>query len=166
MVPPEIFSKYNIKSVDVSVISEPGSTGTDWRLHYAIKLFDLQCDQFVVSRPDLGESFVNHKINEGDLFIGDRAYGKLKGLRHVIKINGHFLARLKNKAFKIHDRNGDELNLLHELKPLCVGEVKDMDIVAQPKIKNELGMRLCAIKKSDEEAEKAMRKAIKEVVAL
>ena len=161
MEPPKTFSGYNIKSVDASVITEPGSTGTAWRLHYAIKLFTLQCDQFVISRPDLGESFVNFKIDDGDLFIGDRAYGRLKGLKHVVKHNGHFLVRLKSKAFNIFAPNGNELNLLDELRTLAIGEVGDIDIVASPKTKSELRMRLCAVRKSDEEANKAIEKAKK-----
>ena len=159
---PDIFSDYNIKSIDASVITEPGSTGTDWRLHYSISLFSLQCDQFIISRRDLGESFTNFKIDEGDLVIGDRAYGRLKGLTHVIKHKGHFLARLKNKSFTHYDLNGNVLNLLNELKTLCIGEVREMDIMAFPNKKSKIYMRLCAIRKSDEEAEKAIKKAMKE----
>jgi len=162
MEPPKSFLGYKIKSVDASVITEPGSTGTDWRLHYAIELFTLQCDQFVISRPELGESFVNFRIDEGDLFIGDRAYGRLKGLKYVVEHRGHFLARLKSKAFNIYDRNGKELNLLNELRSLAIGEIRDIDVVASSKTNNKLNLRLCVIRKSDKEAEKAIQKAIKE----
>ena len=162
MCPPKSFSGYNIKSVDASVITEPGSTGTDWRLHYAIELFTLQCDQFVISRPDLGESFVNFRVNEKDLFVGDRAYGRLKGFKYVVERNGYFLARLKSKAFNIYDRNEIELNLLNELRSLAIGEIRDIDVVASSNTNNELKLRLCALRKSDEEAEKSIQKAIKE----
>ena len=114
--PPEWLSKYNVRTVDASVITEPGSTGTDWRLHYSLKLFDLKCDHFFISRPKIGESFVNFKINDGDLLIGDRAYGRLKGLLHVRKNGGLFLARLKNKAFRLYDKNDNEVQMLQEFK--------------------------------------------------
>jgi len=162
MKPPDEFSNYNIKSVDASVVTEPGSTGTDWRLHYSIDLFGLRCDQFLVSRPDIGESFVNFKVEDGDLFIGDRAYGRLRGFRHVIAHGGHFLARLKNKAFKIHDLEGRELNLLKELKTLEIGRVKEMRVATSPGAKAKMTPRLLAIRKSDEEADKAMEKAVKD----
>jgi hypothetical protein len=160
--PPNLFSQYNVRSVDASVISEPGSTGTDWRLHYCIKLFGLQCDQFTLSRQDLGESFVNFKIQKNDLIIGDRAYGRLNGLSHVKNHGGFFIARLKNKSFKIYNHKGQELNLLDELKQLSIGEIIEIDIKANTKEYPNFEMRLCAIRKSDTEAEKSMRKAKKE----
>lgn len=159
--PPEWLSNYTVRSVDASVITEPGSTGTDWRLHYSIKLFGLQCDQFIISSPDLGESFVNFNINKGDLLLGDRAYGRLRGLKHVVNQGGFFLARLKNKAFKIYNNKGIELNLLGELKGLAIGEVRELAIIAGAQ-GSALRMRLCAIRKSDEEAEKSIKKALKE----
>lgn len=162
MDPPNSFSDYKVKSVDASVITEPGSTGTDWRLHYSINLFTLQCDQFIISDPKKGESFVNFKIDKNDLFIGDRAYGRLKGFKHVTENHGHFLARLKNRAFSIFDRKGNELNLLNELQSLEIGDVRNIDAIASPKTKDELCFRLCIVRKSDEEAEKAIQRAIKE----
>ncbi len=35
-----------VRVVDATSISEPGSTGTDWRIHYAINLTSLRCDFF------------------------------------------------------------------------------------------------------------------------
>ena len=35
-----------VLAVDATTITEPGSTGTDWRIHYAIDLASLQCDCF------------------------------------------------------------------------------------------------------------------------
>lgn len=159
--PPEWLSNYTVRSVDASVITEPGSTGTDWRLHYSIKLFGLQCDQFIISDQSLGESFVNFNVTKGDLLLGDRAYGRLNGLKHVVSNGGFFLARLKNKAFKISNSRGVELDLLGELKNLAIGEVRDLEVIGgvQP---SELRMRLCAVRKSDEEAGKSMMKAIRE----
>ena len=160
--PPNWLSKYNVRTVDASVITEPGSTGTDWRLHYSMRLFSLQCDQFLVSRQDIEESFINFKIDKKDLIIGDRAYGRLNGIKHVRKHGGHYLSRLKNKAFKIYDLKGSEINILKEAKKLPIGEVQDIRIVAGLKASLREKMRLCVIRKSDEEAEKAMKKALRE----
>ena len=35
-----------LRAVDATMVSEPGSTGTDWKVHYAINLADLRCDFF------------------------------------------------------------------------------------------------------------------------
>ena len=100
--PPDWLQGFHVKSVDASVITEPGSTGTDWRLHYSLDMFNLQCDQFLVTRPCVGESFLNFNVAPGDLFMGDRAYGRLKGLKYIIEKGGDYIVRLKSKAFKIY----------------------------------------------------------------
>jgi hypothetical protein len=127
---PEWLSEYQVKSVDASVVSEPGATGSDWRLHYSVNLFGLQADQFVITRQEQGESFSNFKVEPGDLLIGDRAYGRLKGIKHIRKHGGEFLARLKNKAFRICDGNFKELGLFDILKPLKEGQILDRTIFA------------------------------------
>lgn len=160
--PPNWINQYNVRSVDASVISEPGSTGTDWRLHYCIQLFGLQCDQFILSRQDTGESFVNFSIDKNDLIIGDRAYGRLNGMAHVRNNGGYFIARFRNKSFNIYTKKNRELKLLEKLKPLSIGEITDLDIKANTKEFPDFQMRLCAIRKSDEEAEKSMKKARRE----
>jgi len=158
--PPDWLSPYTVKSVDASTVSEPGSTGTDWRLHYSLRLFGLQADQFIISRQDVGESFTNFKVNPGDLYIGDRAYGRLKGLEHVKKHGGDYLARIKNKSFKIYDKTSNELNLFGILKDLRIGQVRDCQIFADFTERSKFKMRLCGIRKSDEEAEKSIKKAL------
>lgn len=160
--PPKWIKAYNVRSVDASVICEPGATGTDWRLHYCIQLFGLQCDQFILSKQNLGESFVNFDIRKNDLIIGDRAYGRPTGLWYVKNSGGYFIARIKNKAFTIYGRNNRELNLLEKLKGLSIGETIDLNIKANTKECPDFKMRLCAIRKSDEEATKSMKKAEKE----
>ena len=38
-----------IRVIDGSVISEPGPTGSQWRLHYSLRLPSLRCDHFEVT---------------------------------------------------------------------------------------------------------------------
>ena len=163
ITPPEEFKVYRMKTVDASIISEPGSTGTDWRLHYSIELFALKCDEFIITRPEKGESFVNFKVNKNDLLIGDRAYGRYKGMIYVQDKGGFFLTRYMNKAYTLYDEHGDEFNLIESLKPLKVGDILDIDALAGVKnSKKKLPIRICALRKSKREAEIAIQKAIKE----
>ena len=162
IIPLTSFAGYNIKTVDATVISEPGSTGTDWRLHYCLNLYNLQCDQFILTRQETGESFTNFKVSEGDLFIGDRAYGYPKGLKYVIDNGGHFLVRLRSKAFNFYDSNSKKINLLPLLKPLSVGAKKDLEIYANVPNESRLKMRLLALRKSEEKAEESIKRAMQE----
>jgi hypothetical protein len=160
--PPEIFSKYNIRSVDASVITEPGSTGTDWRLHYSIELFGLKCDQFMITRQDKGESFINFKINPNDLIIGDRAYGRYNGMKYVQEKGGYFITRYMNKAFTLYTTTGIKFNLLEKLKPLEIGQCVEIKAMIKAGSSSKLPIRIIAIRKSDKQAELAVQKAIKE----
>lgn len=150
--------KYNIKSVDASVISEQGSKGTDWRLHYCISLFDLKCDQFIITNPKIGESLTNFKISKGDLIIGDRAYGRLRSMKYVLENEADFLTRVKGKAFDIYqeEKKVELLTLLSELK--TSGQYGDWNIQAKMDTGEFITLRLCAIRKSELEIEKSQKK--------
>jgi len=158
---PRWLSGYNVKSIDASVITEPGSTGTDWRLHYSIYLFGLQCDQFIITQPNVGESFLNFKVEQGDLFIGDRAYGRFKSLKYVKDNGGDFIVRFKNKAFYLYCDN-EEFKVVEELKGLKVGQIREWPLTASTSEGTELNLRLCAIKKNKKAAEAAIKKLKKE----
>jgi hypothetical protein len=155
---PSWLNSYGVKSIDASVITEPGSTGTDWRLHYSINIFSLNCEQFIITRPKTGESFTNFQIKPRDLLIGDRAYGRLKGLCYVKENKGEFIARLMNKAFPIL-KNGREFSMIEAFERLDYGEIGEWDVEGSTKGGLKLPLRLCVIKKSKEEAEKSIKKA-------
>lgn len=162
ITPPDIFSKYNIRSVDASVISEPGSTGTDWRLHYSLQLFGLKCDHFLITRQDKGESFVNFDIKPNDLLIGDRAYGRYNGMKYIQDKGGYFITRYKNKAFTLYDSMGEKILLLDKLNSLKVGQCFELDAMAGIGKADKLPIRIIVLKKSAEQAELSVRKAIHE----
>ena len=148
--PPNWLARFNVRTVDASVVSEPGSTGTDWRLHYSMRLYSLQCDQFLITRQETGESFLNFDICKDDLIIGDRAYGRLKGMKHVKNNGGHYIVRLKNKAFKMYNSNGIDFSILNSVKNLSIGKVQDLEVYADSKDnkRHREIVRLCIIRKS------------------
>jgi hypothetical protein len=155
---PAWLEAYRVRAVDASVICEPGSTGTDWRCHYSLDLYGLRCDEFHLTGPKVGESFVRFHVSPGDLMLGDRAYGHLKGFRHVLGRGGHFLTRLKNKAFTLRDAAGNPCSLAALVKPLQVGEPGDWALWGQAK-EEELPLRICALRLSEEAAERSVRRA-------
>lgn len=63
-----------LKLVDGSVVSEPGATGSKWRLHYAISLPQLQCQQVHLGPSDEGETLKRFEVHAGDVFMADRGY--------------------------------------------------------------------------------------------
>lgn len=67
---------HRLVAVDSTCIQETGATGSDWRLHYAIELPGLFCQQARLSGCARGESLALYKVREGDVLMGERNYCK------------------------------------------------------------------------------------------
>lgn len=158
IIPPNWLKNYRVKSIDASIITEPGSTGSNWRLHYNINLFGLQCEQFIITKPKKGESFRNFKIEKGDLLLGDRAYGRLSGFVYVKDNGGDFISRLKKDAFTIY-KNGMEFNMIKEFKSLEYRQIREWTVEGATKGGLRQKLRLCVIKKSKQQIENSIKKA-------
>jgi len=88
--------RWNLCVVDGTEVVEPGPTGSSWRIHYAIGLPSLRCSAVEVTDSrgsGNGETFARFPVHPGDLFIGDRAYGVERGIRHVVEGGGDVLVR-------------------------------------------------------------------------
>lgn len=157
---PDWLAGFRVRSVDATVICEPGSTGTDWRLHYSLELFTMKSDHFQLTRPDVGESFANFPVVPGDLLIGDRTYGTLSGLEHVKSNGGDCIVRLKKGAFPLYvPGSARRLDLLARLRRLRIGEVREWTAEARVPERKPMILRVCAVKKSREAAAAAIRRA-------
>lgn len=158
---PSWLSRFNVRIVDASVITEPGSTGSDWRLHYSMELFGLKCDHLKVTEHSKGESFLNYFVKEGDLLIGDRVYGSKPGITYVMENKGDFVVRMRNKAMTLMETEEKEFDLLDHFTRLEVGEIGDWDVLYSPDRNKWVKIRLCAIKKSKEATERSKKKVLR-----
>lgn len=161
--PPDIFSNYNIRTIDASVISEPGSTGTDWRLHFSYILFKLKCDEYKITRKDVGETFLNFEVKPNDLLIGDRAYGRYKSMNYVIRKGGHFITRYMNKSFTVYDIDGKKLQIIDKIKDLPVGQILEFKVLAGSGNLPNIPIRFCVLKKRTTEGNNSVKKALREM---
>ena len=160
--PEAIFGKtLRIRLIDGSTIQEPGSTGSTWRLHYSIGLPSLRCDEVYVTSPEEGESFERFKVHPGDLFIGDRNFGRRADVKHVVQGGGQVLVRINLTNLPLVKKDGNSFSLLNRLRTLTKTKLGDWDAwVAYEKTR--IPGRVCALKKSKEAAEKAQRKVLQE----
>ena len=161
--PEEFESKFRILLIDGSVVNEPGSTGTDWRIHYSLRLNNLVCDTFKITSPKIGESFKLFSIEDGDLLVGDRCYCTRKGIMHALKTGGNVLVRFHSTNLPLFKRGGKPYSVLENLRTLKNGEAGDWDVwFKDPEDSHLVRGRLCAIRKSREaveNAKKALRRA-------
>ncbi len=154
-----------VRVVDGSVITEPGATGSTWRLHYSVSLPALRCDEVSVSGPEVGESFQRYAVRAGDLLIGDRGLAHRKGIRHVTDAGGDVIVRLNLANVPLTDPEGRRWGLLRRLRHLRVGAVGDWPVLMADE-RGQVAGRVCAIKKSRQATlraqERAQRKGSKE----
>jgi hypothetical protein len=108
-----------LRAVDATSVHEPGSTGTDWKIHYAVNLADLGCDFFQLTPiGNGGETFRRVPVVAGDIMMGDRVYAAPPGISHVVSAGGDVIVRLNRAALPLYERNGTRVDLLPLLRPL------------------------------------------------
>ena len=62
--------------IDATDISEPGSTGANWRLHYSLRLPELVCDFYELTDYHGGEKLGRFVFEPGELVLVDCGYAK------------------------------------------------------------------------------------------
>lgn len=145
--------RFQVRVVDATSITEPGHTGTDWRIHYCLRLDNLRCDTFQITSPKIGEDLQRYGVSPGDLVIGDRGYCKRKGITHVIKNGGHVLIRFHSNNLPLFNKQGESFSPLKHLRLLKAGDCGDWDVYyRRPDTKELQRGRFCAAKKSEEAA--------------
>jgi hypothetical protein len=150
-----------IRVVDGSSVAEPGATGSTWRLHYAIELPGLQCDEVTVTEPAVGESFQRFTVRRGDLCLGDRGFAHRAGVRHVTSRGGAVIVRLNLTNLPLQDLRGRPFPLLAKLRTLHGPRLGDWPAQLVDDAGAVAG-RVCALKKSRQAAQRARAKAARE----
>lgn len=158
-LPDTLGRKFRVRIVDGTAVSEPGSTGSDWRVHYCLQLPDLRCDTFTVTSTGVGEDFQRYSIEEGDLLIADRGYCKRAGICHVLGHGGDVLVRFHSSNLPLFTYKGGTLEPLKLLRTLGAGTYGDWNVWFRSPVNGDLIKgRLCAIRKSKEAIELAKKK--------
>jgi hypothetical protein len=160
-VRPLLDAGLRVRIVDGSTVNEPGATGATWRLHYAVGLPSLACEEVHVTATTVGESLCRFRVAAGDVLIADRGYATRKGVRHVHQHGGAVIVRLNLTNLPLTDGEGHPFALLPQLRTLDAGRVGDWP-VAVADDKNGLqpiAGRVCAVKKSKAAAQHARARA-------
>ncbi len=107
-----------VRAIDATSVSEPGSTGTDWKVHWAVNLADLQCDFFELTEVQAGgETFRRVPVVAGDIVLGDRVYAAPPGVAHIVRRQGDMVVRLNRQSLPLFE-GGRRMELLPFLRGL------------------------------------------------
>lgn len=151
-----LLAGHQLRVVDGSIVREPGVTGSQWRLHYAIGLPSLQCQEVHLGATDDGETLKRFTVQPNDIFLADRGYAHPGGIAHVHRHGGHVIVRMNLVTLPLkHPTSGEALDVLEHVKGLGVGQAASWPVRLNVKAErgglraHQLQGRLCAVRKSD-----------------
>lgn len=148
-----------LRVVDATDVEEPGATGTDWRVHYTLRLPSLECDFFELTDVTGGETLRRLPVLRGDLLLADRAYANRAGAVHVIRNHGELIVRLNSVNFPLLDKGDRELDLVKTLSQLRGHQPGEWKVQFEWEGKRYSG-RLCAVRKSRAATERSRKKIL------
>jgi hypothetical protein len=111
-----------LRIVDGSSLSQPGSKGTDWRLHAVYDLNQGGFSFLQVTDRRGAESLLRCAPVAGEVLVADRGYAKAKELRACLDPSGpharEFIIRAGWKALALRDQAGKPFNLIEYMQTL------------------------------------------------
>lgn len=153
-----------LRLVDGTVLSAPGSAGSDWRLHVA---YDPQAQRFTALELTDGlgaERLERLPVLPGEIRIADRGFGgRPDGFRALSEGPGDYVVRVSWRGLHWCTPDGgrfDILGFLRSLGPAAIGEAR----VAIGRARGKRGWqpveaRLIALAMPPEQAEQARKRA-------
>jgi hypothetical protein len=136
-----------VRLIDGSSVCEPGATGSTWRLHYALDLRTLKCDEVHVTEASVGESLTHFAISPGEVIMADRGFANRRGLRHVVTHKADVILRANLTCLPLLDQSEQRLALLPLLRTLAIGQAADWPAHTQDAI-GAIAVRVCAYRKT------------------
>jgi Transposase DDE domain len=146
-----------VRILDATDLEEPGSGGSKWRIHYSLRLPQLCCDFFEITDVTGAESLRRLPVERGDLVLVDRGYNDRKAVGRLLDAGADVIMRYHSSAFPLLDAEGKAFDPLAVLRPLKVGQITEFPVwfaCGGRRIK----ARLCALRKSEDQAERTRRK--------
>jgi hypothetical protein len=115
---PSRWNGYDLIRVDASSFSGRCATGTDARIHAALRLSDLSVVHAHASDVSGAESLRRFQWQEGQLVIGDRGYCNAPGIVWAVQHGADVLVRLNRGALPLVDAHGDSIDVIGWVRTL------------------------------------------------
>jgi len=138
-----------VRLIDGSSVCEPGATGSTWRLHYALNLQTLSCDEVHVTEASVGERLELFDLRRGDVIMADRGFARPAGLRWAIQQGADVVLRTSLSGVPLQSRRGAALPALRLLRKLGVGQAGEWPATLRDETgQQRIDVRVCAYRKT------------------
>jgi hypothetical protein len=152
---------YPVRLVDGSVVKEPGKTGSQWRLHYSLRLPSLECEEFILTPAHgqgNGDRLGRFHFRAGELILADAGYSNPPGVAAVHRKGAQVCVRLNPHTLPLFDQQGHPVELLKLLRTLSgSGQSAEWPAWVQEG-RERIAGRVCAIRKSEDAIARAQRR--------
>jgi len=150
-----------LRIVDATHVKVSGSSGTDFRLHYVLRLPSLMCDFAEVTDCKGGESYTRVPVEPGDVILGDRGYCHRRGVAHIIEQGGDAVVRLNANSFPLQHADGRTLDPLSMMRSLKGQNARGWPVQFEAD-GQAYAARLCAVRKSRSAAQRSKERLLKQ----
>ncbi len=150
-----------VRLMDATVICQPGSTGTDWRVHLSWNAGSLSLDGIELTDAHGGETLARHLAQADDIGVADRGYAHRRGLGEWLRQDAQVVVRINGHNLPLETAPAERLDLGRWLQaaapssPLCTRPVW----VSTPP--GRFALRLIARRLPAEAAQAALQRLIK-----
>src|SRR5208283_5319493 len=107
---------------DATVLSIPGSQGSDWRLHVVYDPVHCCLRRVEITDHQGGERLDRDRPRPGDLVCGDRGLAHARGIHAVTEAGAYVLLRMHWQNIRLQDAQGKPLDMDQTLKRADAGD--------------------------------------------
>ncbi len=146
-----------LRLVDATVLSIPGSVGTDWRIHAIYEPVSCRLVRVQVTDHTGSERLDRYIIEAGDVVVADRGLAHARGIHAVNDANAYCLLRMHWQNIKLESTDGSPL-VLNELLEKANRGMTGTDIRVPLKGREAVPVRLLIRPLPPDKAEEARAK--------
>jgi len=147
-----------LRLMDATVVSRPGSQGTDWRAHLSLNLERFGLDGIEITDAHGGETFARYAAQPGDILVGDRIYAHARSLGSVLAADADVVARIGWQNLPL-EADGERLDIIRWLKNLP-GALSERNVWLDTP-QGRFGLRLVACRLPQEAADRTRQRLIR-----
>jgi hypothetical protein len=126
-------SGLSIRVVDATVVNGPGQVAVQWRAHALVSAVTGTLRSVQLTGDEGGEKLSRYDVKEGEVVLGDRAYGTARGLHSVSQQGARVVVRFNPASLRTHDLKRQRIHLQeYEDKVPALGAVEFLILVPVP----------------------------------
>lgn len=110
-----VSGRLHLSLVDGSVLSKPGSKGSDWRVHARYEPARGCFTDLKITEATTAEALCCVAVRPGDVLVQDRGYARVRNFVHAHASGADFITRIGWRSVKLFDASGDAFDLIASL---------------------------------------------------